>query len=87
MEIANHLESIVSGLVQDIQSRVSQDLESKINADIEQQIAAKIEQYFLTFDLKAALTSVTGDAISQRVSKYPIDTKQIEEQIKKNQEK
>ena len=82
MEIANHLESIVSGLVQDIQSRVSQDLESKINADIEQQIAAKIDQYFLTFDLKAALTSVTGDAISQRVSKYPIDTKQIEEQIK-----
>jgi hypothetical protein len=82
MEIANHLESIVSGLVQDIQSRVSQDLESKINADIDSQIAVKIDQYFQNFDITAALTNVAGTAINQRVNNWPIDTKQIEEQLK-----
>ena len=82
MEIANHLESIVTGLVQDIQSRVSKDLNDKISTELDTAIAEKIEQYFLNFDITAALTNVAGAAITQRVNNWPIDAKVIEEQLR-----
>lgn len=82
MEIANHLESIVAGLVQDIQSRVSQDLNDKISTELDAAIAEKIEQYFHNFDITAALTNVAGAAITQRVNSWPINTQAIEEQLR-----
>lgn len=82
MDLSNHLESIVSGLVQDIQTRVNQDLQDKISADIDQAVAEKIDLYLQNFDINAALTNITGSAISQRVNNWPINTHQIEEELK-----
>lgn len=82
MDLSNHLESIVSGLVQDIQTKVNQDLQDKISADIDQAISDKITVYLQNFDINAALTNITGQAINQRVNEWPIDTHQIEEQLR-----
>jgi hypothetical protein len=82
MDLSNHLESIVSGLVQDIQTRVNQDLQDKISSDIDQAISEKIDIYFQNFDINAALTNITGQAIQHKVNEWPINTHQIEEQLK-----